>query len=174
MGNIEIWKDIDGYEGLYEVSDLGRIKSLKRNRFMNGYISLYQEVKLTKNKSYIPFLVHRIVATEFIPNPENKEEVNHKNGIKTDNRAVNLEWNTPKENMEHAVRTGLKNHSGEGNPCYGRHAEKHPHSKIVIDLKTGIFYYSAREASDFNNIKYHILIKMLNKSIANVSSLIYT
>lgn len=113
----EVWKDIDGYEGLYQVSNLGRVKRLARSngkRYLNEMLLKpqnkkgYYQVNLYKNKKMKSYQIHRIVAKKFIDNPYNKKEVNHKNGIKTDNRVKNLEWVTPKENMEHAWRTGLK------------------------------------------------------------------
>lgn len=107
----EIWKRIINFED-YEISNFGRIKSFKNGKEIiksnrkvgDGYlqISLYKEGK------YKQFLVHRIVALYFIPNPENKPEVNHKKGIKTDNRAWMLEWITKSENEKHAHKLGLK------------------------------------------------------------------
>lgn len=128
----EVWKDIAGYEGLYQVSDLGRVKSLAkhckfhrktptiRKQFLNedGYLVL----QLFKNNEFISVGVHRLVALAFIPNPENKAEVNHKKGIKIDNRATELEWNTPKENV---------NNSFLINGNYVLKAEKHPQSKLT-------------------------------------------
>lgn len=117
---MEIWKDVVGYEELYKVSNLGRIKSLgfrinnpinygkekilKPNTCKLGYMY----VGLTKNRILKSLKIHRLVAMAFMPNPENKPQVNHINGIKSDNCIGNLEWNTAKENMMHAVRTGLK------------------------------------------------------------------
>lgn len=117
----EIWRDIENYEGLYQVSNLGNVRSLnygrskvKRNLqiVVNKHLG-YCQVGLTKNKKTKTFRVHRLVAMTFIPNPENKSEVNHINGIKIDNRANNLDWVTPKENTYHARTTKLTRQNGE-------------------------------------------------------------
>lgn len=111
----EIWKPVKGYAGLYEVSNLGRLRSLPRKGTKGGIISPtysntkhYAHVPLTKNAKVRTVSLHRIVAEAFIPNPENKPQVNHKDGNKRNNAVDNLEWATPEENMQHAFRTGLK------------------------------------------------------------------
>ena len=108
---MEIWKDIAGCEGFYQVSNLGRVKSLwnGREHIMKLYTNNknYLYVLLSQNGKQKPFLSHRLVAKAFIPNPENKPEVNHINGDKADNRADNLEWVTRAENLSHAFAMGL-------------------------------------------------------------------
>ncbi len=104
---IEVWKDIKDYKGLYQVSNIGSVRSLKKRELSKGKIKVgYFIVSLWKNGVGQTFYVHRLVAEAFIPNPYNKREINHKNGIKIDNRIKNLEWNSTSENMQHAYRSG--------------------------------------------------------------------
>lgn len=109
----EIWKDVAGYEGRYKVSNKGRVKSLISGKILKNQSDKYgyQYVKLSNGKrgSYKHMSIHRLVALAFIPNPENKPEVNHKDGNKRNNYVDNLEWVTPKENVEHAYRNNLRN-----------------------------------------------------------------
>lgn len=103
---MEIWKDIPEYEGLYQASNLGRIKSLFRYKKVlttfkqpNGYLS----VTLYKNGNEYFKLVHRLVATSFIPNPSKKPAVNHRDECKSNNSVKNLEWVTNKENSNYGT-----------------------------------------------------------------------
>lgn len=128
----EIWKDIPGFEGYYQVSNYGRIKSLSRkvNRdnwgkypgtytvrekllspnLANGYL----QVNLIGNKVKKMISIHRLVAGIFVPNPKDKPDVNHKDGVKSHNFYLNLEWCTPQENSIHASQNNLMP-KGEGN-----------------------------------------------------------
>lgn len=126
----EIWKAVVGYEGFYDVSNLGRVKSLFRMVPWNGTMrpirerimvggnqNAYRSVLLRKDNAFKTFSFHRIVATAFIPNPLNLPMVNHKDGNKLNNRLENLEWVTLKQNAEHASKSGLMNSmNGETNP----------------------------------------------------------
>lgn len=123
MGMNEIWKDIEGYEDLYQISNMGRVKSLERNLLVkNGHYRKkneaimrqtsgpngYHAICLRLNKKTKRFLVHRLVGIAFIPNPLRKETINHKDGVKNNNRLFNLEWATQAENLNHALITGLR------------------------------------------------------------------
>ena len=108
MADTERWRWVDGYEGLYMVSDLGRIMSVPRKTHFGHIMKLrenwagYQRVNLCKCNERQDYSVHRLVATAFVENKGNKPEVNHINGNRSDNRADNLEWVTRSENERHA------------------------------------------------------------------------
>lgn len=108
----EIWKDIKGYEGRYQVSRSGNVKSLRKVLHKNKSCE-YAHVTLCRNGTQKTIKISRLVAMAFIPNPENKPCTNHKNGIKSDDRVENLEWCTHSENILHAFRTGLSRADGE-------------------------------------------------------------
>lgn len=129
----ETWMDVKGYEGLYKISNMGKVRSLDREFVRSDGIASriygrilkpgiqnsdgYLAVALTKDKKARSFSVARLVASNFIPNPDGKATVNHKKGIKTDNRVSELEWATQSENNHHAFDTGLhKRQVGESNP----------------------------------------------------------
>lgn len=110
----EIWKDIEGYEGLYQVSNTGKVRSLHWNRSsyakeltqydQNGY----KLVTIRRNKRGKNFLVHRLVAKAFIENPNGYDEVNHIDGNKSNNCVMNLEWLSRKNNVSHAIANRLR------------------------------------------------------------------
>ena len=100
-------KDIQGYEGLYAITEDGKVWSYKSNRFLKPYKNSggYLRVALTKDWVKKQFTVHRLVAEAYIPNPENKPQVNHKDENKENNNVDNLEWMTAKENNNYGTRT---------------------------------------------------------------------
>lgn len=109
---VEIWKDVPDYEGIYQVSSLGQVKSIisKKEKILKGRDDTngYLKVALYKSKICIQKKIHRLAAMAFIPNPENKPCVNHINGIKSDNRVENLEWCTYSENSKHSFDNNLQ------------------------------------------------------------------
>lgn len=172
---MEIWKDIKDYEGLYLISNMGNVKSIERLvpnninggkriikerilKNVNDFYGYYQ-VNLHKDSIKKRAIVHRLVAEAFLENLNNKPQVNHVNGIKTDNRDINLEWCSSSENIKHAYRTGLRK---TGNPKIG-----------------GINNHKAKlTESDVLNIreKAHLGLKYLSKqfciSKSNINAII--
>ena len=131
----EIWKDIPGYEGIYQVSNNGNVVSLNAyghniKRALKQRLNYYgySTVVLNHNKKSKYVGVHILVAKTFIPNPEHKPQVNHIDGNKTNNNVNNLEWVTCKENIQHAIRTGLSNPKG----YKGIYGKDHAASKPVL------------------------------------------
>lgn len=164
----EIWKDIKGYEGLYQVSNLGRIKSLygwnagskkycSRTLMMKPKVSCvgYYNITLHKNKKQKTYNVHRLVAETFIINPDKKETVNHKDGNKLNNCVENLEWATRSENQIHAYNTGLQTPNKN---MLNKKGELNPLSKKVLqyDLKGKFIkeYHSVTEALQETKINH--------------------
>lgn len=158
----EIWKDIVNYEGLYQVSNLGNVRSLSfgaRNIRKSNKIKLlkqsptncgYLKVQLYKN-GYKMFYVHRLVAIAFLPNPENKKQINHIDGNKQNNNVLNLEWSSASDNQKHAIRHGLRTPS----PMIGRKGGLHPTSRPILQFdKNGTFikrWCSISEATEYYN-----------------------
>lgn len=173
-----IWKDVPDYDGLYQVSSSGYIKSLGRmvrnggagrmvrERILKPGIDSYGYpiVSLYKDGKKKTFTIHRIVALCFIQNPFNLPEVNHKDGNKQNNSVINLEWCTTGDNIRHATRTGLN--------IPKRGSDSHM-SKKVMDIETGKIYGSVKELSSMVNIGYSSLKNMLNGYTVNKTNFRY-
>ena len=117
---MEIWKEIPGTNGEYKISNYGKVMTTKTGRILSPAIDErgYERVCLFKMDRSHRYKVHRLVAITFIPNPDNKEQVNHKDGNKRNNSVDNLEWVTNEENMHHSRANGL--HDGHKRFCESR------------------------------------------------------
>lgn len=144
MEEDEIWKPVIGYEGLYEVSNKGRVKRVEYLLTESNTAWGYKKVSLTKNKKNSNLSIHRLVAQAFHENPENKPTVNHKDGNKHNNSASNLEWNTVQENVDHAIENNLR-------PADYQDGEKNPMAKLtkakVAKIKEMLKGMSIREVA---------------------------
>lgn len=156
----EIWKDIEGYEGLYQVSNLGRIKSLHRRieHPHSGFITLkerilkpstdtsgYLFVRLCNNGKSKQLLVHRLVAQTFLENPQKLPEVNHIDECKSNNQISNLEYCDRSYNINYGTATVRAAKTRTNHPSF---------SKQILCIETGIIYPSISEAGRLFNSKY--------------------
>lgn len=146
---VEEWRDIKDYQGLYQISNFGRVKSLEKTdrlgrRYSEKLLSIcdngngYKVVNLKVNGKQKTCTVHRLVATAFIPNPFRLDEINHKDGDKSNNKVENLEWCNRSENVKHAVNTGLHTYFGQ---------------RKVQCVETGQIFDSIKEAQNFVGVK---------------------
>ena len=165
----EIWKDVKGYEGLYAVSNLGRVKSLARDmpHKTHGTWHIRERILKQSFSGYRPdhsdgylfvflhagkgqqniFRVHRLVADAFIPKVEGKDFINHIDCDKSNNRVDNLEWCTPSENVQHALRNNRMDYSDRKRP--------------VVNVETGQVFDSTAEAERF----YHVARSAIGHAI---------
>lgn len=180
--NLEIWKDIPNYEGLYQISSYGRVKSFyKKERILKPSIQHFkyksknykrEKIELSKNNIRKSFKIHRLVAQTFIPNPDNKPQVNHIDGNPLNNNVNNLEWCTNQENIIHSykyLRTKKYNekeiideYKNNINPsviCKKHNISRSTYSYILNkhNLKC--------QGNNFWRNKYHIDLKELKKDI---------
>lgn len=176
---VEEWMDIKNYEGLYQISNIGRVKSLERfvqcsgngkrlikENIMKGSINNhgYNIIYLSRKQKFQTKSIQRLVALHFIPNPENKPQVNHINGIKTDNNVDNLEWNTASENLLHALKIGLKVTKKGGDS---------PVAREVINTKTLEIYGCVKDACINTIYSYSYFYNMLSGKNINKTDFIF-
>lgn len=140
--------------GSYVIYSDGRIYSTHKGKFLKPYLNDkgYQKVRICENGSFKMWTVHRLVATMFLKQEKGKNQVNHKNGIKTDNRVENLEWCTNSENQKHSWAMGLI---------------KSGHARLVLDTLTGVYYESATELAKLIGVNRVTLIGKLNGNRSN-------
>jgi hypothetical protein len=168
MGNTkvnEVWRSVDGYENIYEVSNFGNVKSLERTDRLGRIVKEkilktikhncgYLKVHLSKNNVSKKFYIHRLVANAFLINDNNYPEVNHEDGDKHNNNLENLKWVTCSDNIKHAFANGL-NRSPKA--MLGKFGENHNRSKAVIqyDLEGSFVarYGSMSEANRETGVK---------------------
>lgn len=162
---MEYWKDIKGYEGIYQVSNHGRVRSLNRTdsigRIISGRIlsyslsgSGYRQLALSKNDKVRYFQIHRLVAEAFIPNPNNLPCVNHKNENKTDNRVENLEWCDKRYNLNYGTAKDKLIQSLTNNPKTSRKIEQYSLNGDILKS-----YPSLREAERTTNVPHQNIHK---------------
>jgi hypothetical protein len=162
---MEEWKSVIGYEGIYEISSEGRLRSLKFGRIR--YFNMkpdgwgYQIAALSKNGVRESVRFHRLVAKHFIPNPNNYPTINHIDANKLNNAVSNLEWCTQLENNRHSIKIGGRCHKNEGHPM----AKLTNKQVLLIREMHSTGKYKQKELATLFNVKdSHISSIVTNKS----------
>ncbi|SRR6266540_1020779 len=182
---IEKWNNIPLCEGEYMASDLGRIKSIKREYFhpIKGLVKVdekilrqmltnygYTRVQISINRIKTKFPTHRLIGSTFLPNPENKPCINHKNGVRDDNRLCNIEWNTYSENNLHSYRILGKEPSLN---WLGKVGKLHFRSKRVYCPTLQMYFESARQAAIILGISQGSISHICNQSQLHTEGLVF-
>jgi len=156
----EIWRDIPGYEGKYQISNLSRVKNLKTGTILKPddfgrylTVALYDHDLVKKRRS-----IHRLMGLTFIDNPLNKPQINHKKGIKKINILEDLEWSTAKENVNHAHKTGLTKSKGQDNWC-----SKLKEKDVIYIRESCYKVYTVRELANKFNVTIHSIYQIMQR-----------
>lgn len=157
---MEVWKDIRGYNGLFQISNLGNVKRKQKTYFCGNntkrvleerliigeQVKGYRRVALWNNKKYKRVFVHRLVAQAFIPNPDDKPEIDHIDGNPLNNKVDNLRWCNHTENLNNPITLKRKSIAAMGNHMTGRFGALHHNSKKVKCIETNSVYGGIAEA----------------------------
>ena len=185
MSEVTIWKDVKNFEGIYQVSNTGMVRTVSRTYISKigrlhsviGKVRIlyvsnigYELITLYKNGVGLTHKIHRMVATAFLNNPNNLPQVNHMDGNKQNNNVGNLEWCSAYDNIAHAERTGLRHSKGEGNSFYNKKHTKETRQllselkgTLILDTHTGIYYNSIKDAAETHGIKPVTMIARIKR-----------
>ena len=181
---VELWKVVDGFDGIYSVSNFGRVKSKERTQlYEDGRIFHYPEKvlkqstpKTGKRAGYMSahfycngkretMCVHRLVATYFVDKPEGKDVVNHKDGNKSNNHYSNLEWVTYAENNAHAIETGLKQQTPSSYRSKLTKLDKEARQDIIANCKFRVPGFMAKDFAKKYGVASPTIVKALRQGL---------